>query len=466
MYNAGLSKHETAKKLVSAYETEKPISALYGSPLALRPTYAQPSNAITASVVADPALDVDAATQVIHAFGQSYGVGESVPKAMRQSDVVRGYNPNLLLRVTSDKCVAAYSKAINYSTGGTDTEIDPGHNVGVWISNKIIDFTLVGDVFYLAIGNGAYGVLDVRVDGAIIAPTIQGPTIEAGHGPGQIQNPTGYPGDKYVKFKFGSSATRRVMVTISGSQVTSKIHVRESATVTFNPPALRWLALGDSFGEGVVSDSGPKADINGFPQMLYHAMHGAFGFGFDQINLSVGGSGFYVGLRPGDTIAIDTPLSFRRALLMNSAGLNADLVTVIGPINDVGYVNNAGFANEVSQFIDDARTLHPNAIIAFFGSNASPSSIASGLSVQMENKLSDICATKGVIHVPMQTGAPPFLSGTGKQGTPAGDGNTDYMTGPDGTHPTTVGHRLTGEFMARKLYACAYTAMMRQGPAI
>lgn len=462
VYASLRSRAETVARLVSAYEAEQPISALHGSPLALRPTYAQPSNALTVSVVADPTLDADAATQIAHTFGQPFDVGASVPKEFRKSDVLRGFNPNLMLRASSDKCFSAYSKAINYSTGGTETELSPGDNVGVWISNKTIDFTLNSDVFYLAIGNGAHGVLDVRVDGAIIAPTIQGPTIEAGNGPGQVLNPTGYPGDKFLKCKFASVGTRRVLVNVSGSQVTGRIFVRDTAAIAFNAPALRWLAFGDSFGEGVVSDSGPKADINGFPQMMYHAMHGAFGFGFDQINMSIGGSGFYTGLRPGGAVALNTPLSFRRSLQMNSAGLNADLITVLGPINDVGYVNNATFASEVSQFIDDARSMHPNAVIAFFGSNASPSSVASGLSVQLENKLATICATKGVIHVPMQTATPPWLSGTGKQGSPAGDGNADYMTGSDGTHPTVLGHRLTGEFMARELYKRMFTEKMRR----
>lgn len=42
-----------------------------------------------------------------------------------------------------------------------------------------------------------------------------------------------------------------------------------------------------------------------------------------------------------------------------------------------------------------------------------------------------------------------FLTGTGKQGTPVGDGTADRYTGSDGTHPTKAGHRNISDVVMR-----------------
>lgn len=43
----------------------------------------------------------------------------------------------------------------------------------------------------------------------------------------------------------------------------------------------------------------------------------------------------------------------------------------------------------------------------------------------------------------------PWVSGTGRNGTPTGDGNRDWITGTDGAHPTSEGHRYFAGRIAR-----------------
>ncbi len=45
------------------------------------------------------------------------------------------------------------------------------------------------------------------------------------------------------------------------------------------------------------------------------------------------------------------------------------------------------------------------------------------------------------VGVPVEVVGPPLMTGTGRQGTVAGNGNADRFTSSDGTHPTRAGHR-------------------------
>lgn len=45
----------------------------------------------------------------------------------------------------------------------------------------------------------------------------------------------------------------------------------------------------------------------------------------------------------------------------------------------------------------------------------------------------------------------PWVSGTGRDGTPIGDGNRDWVTGADGAHPTAEGHRHLAGRVARSV---------------
>ena len=441
---------ETAAKLVAAYAAEQPISTQHGSPLAPRPTYEKAGNALAVVDVANPATDVDAAPYIVYPFGQDIAAGGVVPKALRTSDIVRGFNPNLMVRNPTGSGLTAMSCVTSYSASGLETELEPGSPMSANSNNKIVDFTFDSDVFYLVMDRSVHGALCVHVDGAMIVPTITGPVVIAGAVPGEIMIDAAYVGGRYVKFKFPSVATRRIMIVYAGDRITSKLYFRNTATVTFNRGALRWITVGDSFTAGSVSDTGAIANVYGRRQAYAHAMHGAFGFEFDQINIGIGGSGFLKNLLPGAEKTLGQSLSYRRSLLTNTAGLDADLITVLGCVNDAGSYADPLFANEMAAFIDDARAMHPRAMIVVFGTNTSIANIPT-ISPLIEAKMAEICAAKGVPFVPMQTRNPPFLRGTGKQDAPTGTGNTDYMVGPDSTHPTVLGHRLTGEFMAREL---------------
>jgi lysophospholipase L1-like esterase len=49
----------------------------------------------------------------------------------------------------------------------------------------------------------------------------------------------------------------------------------------------------------------------------------------------------------------------------------------------------------------------------------------------------------------IETLTDPWVSGTGRAGTPTGDGNRDWICGSDGAHPTTEGHRYLAGRVAR-----------------
>ena len=440
----------TKDMLSAAYAAEQQIALTHGSALYPRPTYEKASNTIAMSDVADPATDVDAATQLIHPLRQAYAVNTVVPQDQRYTDFVRGFNPNLVCTRRAWRTFSFPSGIGKYNTVenlGQDSVIDPGNIWSVRSGQLICDFTLSGDVFFLAMDRGAIGKFAIQVDGAIITPTITGAAILPSLPAWVVVVDDSQTGGAFIKCKFPSWGTRRIRLLLSGL-TPAELYTRATSTITFNKASLRWLSFGDSFASGTTSDASTPFFVSG----LHEIMNSCFGLELDHISSGVGGSGFFSGLKPGDALTDGAPASIRRVLLTSTRGLDADLITVLAGNNDAGQSANPVFASEVSQFIDNARELHPNALIVFFGANSSPGNITAGTDILIENKMAEICALKGIVHIPMQTRNPKFLRGSGKQGATNGTGNTDSMTGPDGTHPTAVGHQLTGEFMARELY--------------
>ena len=448
-------KEATASALISAYDAEQSLVNEHGPRNWPRPTMENANNVPTISSVSDPAADPDAATQIIYPFGFDHANGTVVPKEYRYTHLFRGLNPNLSIKRSIRHYLIGPKLKISGATGanaGYDTAIEPGQSWGMGTAPKYCDFTLDGDVFYLPSSQGGASVtMHIAVDGAIMTPVISGSNLNVGSMPWNF-----YPNvvSHYIKFKFPTVARRKISLVFEFAYCPLSIHTRVTSTITVpTTKRLRWLAFGDSFSDGVISDTSTAfSQVHGTGE----TMHYMFGGEFEFLNMAASSSGFcdatYVVL-PADSIPYPNGKfpSFRKQLLTATPGLDADIITLLCGHNDASQHANPVLLSECAAFIDDARSMHPGAIIAVFGANASPGKIGDGTDLLVEAKIKQVCDQKGAIFVPLQNRRIKFLRGSGKQSATTGDGNCDIYTGPDGIHPTIKGHGALGRMMAAEL---------------
>lgn len=444
----------TKATLIAAYEAEQRIARIYGSKAWPRTALINPDDIPTISSVADPTTDPDPATYAVYPF--LIGHAGDVPAAYKVSHLLRGYNPNLrAYRFGNSYQVPTRinQTGTGQASAGTNTDIEPGATWSQGHAPRYCSFMLDGDVFYLhQTGVGASTNTQIMVGESFVTPVISGANLAVGDAGFNFNSTIN---SHYVKVKFPTSARREITLVFEESIVPGRIMTRATSTLTVpHKPRLRWLAFGDSFSTSTFSDS---STVRSPTHGCSHMMHSAFGAHFDFINMAVGGSGFSptTNLLPGATQPYaDAKLaSFRTQLRTGTQGLDADVITLLCGHNDDNISSAQLFTDEMRAFITDAREMHPNALLFIIGKNSSPGQLSSGPDGNgTEAKIASICAEMGATHIPMQTRNPVFLRGTGKQDAPNGSGNTDILTGPDGTHPTIKGHEVLGLQMAQDIY--------------
>ena len=275
----------------------------------------------------------------------------------------------------------------------------------------------------------------------------------------------------FTKFDFGSVATRRISLYGVTSDVgPCALAIGPDDTIAAWDRSLEpsFCAMADSYGQGASYNwptGGPfyvAASLLGIPHVDVNAMGGT---GYAPVQ-----SPFAYTLNPGNIFGARLPDSVNAApdLFMTGGSINDDYGIASPPLYPTVASSNTAFENAVQSYYQNLRTALPNSVIGAMGPWAPKQSIPTSPIAQ--GKLNVIQQTLQSITAPWvlidnlnggwtnssgasgpQTG--PWQTGTGNSGAPTGVGNGDIYVGPDGTHPTPLGHEYLGRMLASNLAA-------------
>lgn len=249
---------------------------------------------------------------------------------------------------------------------------------------------------------------------------------------------TGGGGGYFVHVDFGSQANRHVVIemdavmTFGGVYVENSDHVWKSST----PVGPRVIVLGDSFTEG--------SQANGIQSW---AVEMANWMGWRDIQPSgSGGTGY---LNPGSGGRV----KFRDRVQTDVLDRNPDIVIVAGGINDAGSYSASAIEDEAELLFDAIRSGAPTATLIALSNwrqNGSPDSTVLAVRDAIET------AATGRAHLFIDSilatsaGANTlgWITGTGRSGSAANNGNADRYISSDGTHPTQAGYAYLGRRVA------------------
>lgn len=204
----------------------------------------------------------------------------------------------------------------------------------------------------------------------------------------------------------------------------------------------RLLVLGDSISGG---SSGNTAWGSG----TWVAQIGDY-LGTDDIwNQSRGGTGF---VNPG------AYTTFQNRLAADVYPHNPDALVIFGGYNDFGY-NITDITAAINLLFAGVKANLPNCQVFTIGSFSSSTPAAPGL-MAINSAMRTAASSQGFAYGDPHTGAcyapngaliathGPWITGTGKKGSPVGDGNADKYIAADGIHPTDAGHTYLAERIA------------------
>ena len=233
---------------------------------------------------------------------------------------------------------------------------------------------------------------------------------------------------KYFSVTFPDSKLRRIDIGCYNARI-GAIFTDDTDTVSPSLNPKKILVAGDSFTEG----TGATAQGMGFATRLSE-LSGNF-------NLVVSGSGGtgYVATNNG------RPNLETRAQT-DIVDQSPDIVIIAMGINDSLDITSA-----VTNTVDTIQTGLPDATIVLVGSWTAGE--ATGQMITNTAIIESVANSKGVYFInPTGTAnADGWITGTGDDGAPIGDGNADIFVSSDGTHPNDAGHLYLAQRLATEL---------------
>ena len=327
-----------------------------------------------------------------------------------------------------------------------------------------LHFTLTGRGFEVL-----FAGTDVRVtllaDGEYAAPGVIETELQSGVPGAPLANP-----NAYVRFDFGSSATRKISLYAMSSQGPCAIAIAKLDTLTpwdrAGEPS--FCAITDSYGElrGVNwAIGGPfweAASLLGIPHLDLNAIGGT-GYAPNNRNDAFRnpGNAFVARVAEGALTAPD--------LVLTAGGINDNNSIAALPLYASAAEAKAGFDAAVQRYFRDLRAALPDALLAAMGPWAPVESVP--VDVFAQSKADTILAALRSIAGPWvfldnlhggwttSAGASAaatgrgWQTGTGNAGQPRGDGNGDMYVAADGVHPTPAGCQYLGGVIAAQLSA-------------
>jgi lysophospholipase L1-like esterase len=438
-----------ASTLVSMYEQQRNLDAIYGPMLLARSSLPGAGNTptITASNT-NPSADTDVSTQSLWPF-LTDAVADNLSLAQKSViSYVRGHSPKLQGIGFGDSLRLA-SRCAAYGQNGSQ-DIDASNGYGIDRALVTLDLTLDGDVLFFKVQPGSAAQHEIYVNGSLI-------TTAAGTNVTLVNSRSYQPSATWMKLKWSSVDRRRVMIVCPANQIPREIRTRVTATITpsvANP--IKWVHFGDSFSQYSGAEITPGVTIPTLGCTSW--LHAAFGYNCHFLDASSGSTGILKSAGDnngvGQTPIVGQKPTFRQQWRLSVQGAFVpDVVTFLAGHNDVG---SAALTTELTQLFNEILEVNPNCIIIPIGANSSPTLIASGADIVVENAI--VAAANGLSNVyPVRLQNRPegrFLRGnSGNTGTTAGLGNVDIYTGPDNVHPSLAGHRAYGrDAMAAGMY--------------
>ena len=274
----------------------------------------------------------------------------------------------------------------------------------------------------------------------------------------------------YVRFDFGSNATRRVSLYAASSQGPCAIAIgkQDSLSPWDRSSEPSFCAMTDSYGQarGVTfAMGGPfweAASVLGIPHLDLNAIGGT---GYAPNNGSADardpGNAFVARVAEGAATVPD--------LVLTGGGLNDNNSFAAPPLYASAIDAKLGFETAVQTYFRDLRAALPDALLVAMGPWAPVESIP--VDAVAQSKADTILAALRSIAGPWVfldnlrggwinsagASAPAtgrgWQTGTGNVGQPRGDGNGDLYVAADGVHPTPAGCRYLGGVIAAQLRA-------------
>ncbi len=327
-----------------------------------------------------------------------------------------------------------------------------------------LHFTLAGRAFEVLFA-GTHVQVTLLADGEFVAPGF----IEMELHSGVLGAPLA-AANAYLRFDFGSSATRRISLYAASSQGPCAIAIgkQDALTPWDRSGAPSCCAMTDSYGQrpGVNwAMGGPfweAASLLGIPHLDLNALGGT-GYapnngGTDARNP---GNAFVARVADGVVTAPD--------LVLTAGGINDNNSVAAPPLYASAAEAKAGFDAAVQRYFRDLRSALPDAVLAAMGPWAPVESLP--VDAVAQSKADTILAALQSIAGPWVfldnlhggwitsagASAPAtgrgWQTGTGNVGQPRGDGNGDTYVAADGVHPTPVGCQYLGGIIAAQLGA-------------
>ncbi len=300
---------------------------------------------------------------------------------------------------------------INGATAGSAAAYT-GYTVECWVQGNEVAFQL-----YAIDAVGDYLVL---VEAQPITPTWQHFTAGGGY---------------YLKLTFTTKKTRKIRIMM-GATAFAGAWVPATGDVWETHKKFTIAALGDSFLVG------PQGTSEGGIHAGAFAGEIALRLGADVWNLGQGGTGY---VNPGNgTTTSPGPGGvdyFGAATRLGALAQvpNPDLIMVWGGANDAEYPLNTILTRANSLWSAVGR-LFPGVPLIVGGPQSGVFKNLSSKLDAMNNRLKTAAAAHPDVVAYVDQRNPMWVDGTGKFGTPTGDGNADFFVSSDGTHPSHAGY--------------------------
>lgn len=196
--------------------------------------------------------------------------------------------------------------------------------------------------------------------------------------------------------------------------------------------------VGDSFSEPTISDVGISYAWQGFPQVFSWMTN------TNVEAVAAGGTGYLRNLknRVAASDRIKTEVIPR----------NFDVVVVALGINDLIYFKSSDLSAVLADILQTFKLKSPKTIV-YVVSPFWPRGISFAPESLMETNemLKFACSEyKGCAYLDFWSDGG-YIQGSGNVMSPSGDGNADWITGPDGTHPTIIGHQYIARLVLQKI---------------
>lgn len=300
-------------------------------------------------------------------------------------------------------------------------------------------------------------------DGQYMAPRFITTEINAGV--------TGTPlaaHNAYVRFDFGTRATRRISFYGSSSQGPCAIAIGNMDRIVpwdrSSEPS--FCAMTDSYGQ-------PDAENWGWGGPFWEA---ASLLGIPHLDLNaIGGTGYAPNTgsidrqNPGNAFIarINTGVVSRPDLFMTAGGINDNNSLAAPPLYATPEQARLGFETAVNTYFRDLRAALPGSVLVAMGPwapvesipvNAVARSKADAIRSAMQtiggpwiflDNLNGSWINSSGIRTPAAGSG--WQTGTGNVGNPRGDGNGDLYVAADGAHPTAAGCLYLGQVIAAQL---------------